>query len=186
MSTFRKKPIEIQAFQIGVDYIPDWAMHKITENTIVLHKNEKGQTYADVVTLEGTMKADYGDYIIKGVKDEIYPCKEDIFKKTYDSVTEKTEKEKLREIFIDAIAGDKKIIIYTLFDDKTIESCVYYNDLGETLNSFDEVFDDDLIAISGLCRIVEAAAIENLSEYFSKSSQEKISNRIYEKTGVRI
>ena len=79
-----------------------------------------------------------------------------------------------------------RIIIYTLFDDKTIESCVYYNNLGETLNSFDEVFDDDLIAITGLCRIVEAAAIENLSEYFSKSSQEKISNRIYEKTGVRI
>ena len=186
MGIFKKKPIQIEAFQMGVDYIPDWAMDKVTEKTIILHKDEEGKTYADIVTLEGTMRADYGDYVIKGVNGEVYPCKEDIFKKTYDSVTEKTEKEKLREIFIDAIAGDKKIIIYTLFDDKTIESCVYYNNLRETLNSFDEVFDDDLIAITCLCRIVEAAAIENLSEYFSKSSQEKISNRIYEKTGVRI
>jgi len=35
-------------------------------------------------TLEGTMKASFGDYVIKGVKGEIYPCKPDIFKQTYE------------------------------------------------------------------------------------------------------
>lgn len=39
-------------------------------------------------TLEGTMKAGYGDYIIKGVKGEFYPCKPDIFLATYEEVIE--------------------------------------------------------------------------------------------------
>ena len=186
MSTFRKKPIEIQAFQIGVDYIPDWAMNKIAENIIVLHKNEKEQTYADVVTLEGTMRADYGDYIIKGVKDEVYPCKEDIFKKTYDIVDEKTEKEKLRDLFVEAIACDKKIVIYTLFDNETIENCIYYNNLGKVFDTFDAGFDDNLESMGGACKIVEAVCVDDLSNYFSDDSQAYISNRIYDKTGIRI
>lgn len=37
-----------------------------------------------ISTLEGKMKADIGDYIIKGVKGEFYPCKPDIFEMTYD------------------------------------------------------------------------------------------------------
>ena len=37
-------------------------------------------------TLEGVMKASVGDYIIKGVHGELYPCKPDIFAKTYDKV----------------------------------------------------------------------------------------------------
>jgi len=39
-----------------------------------------------IVTLEGTMAADIGDYIIKGVNGKLYPCKPDIFAKTYDPV----------------------------------------------------------------------------------------------------
>lgn len=39
-------------------------------------------------TLEGTMIVDYGDYIIKGVKGEFYPCKPDIFEQTYEEVIE--------------------------------------------------------------------------------------------------
>jgi hypothetical protein len=39
-----------------------------------------------IVTLEGTMKADKGDWIIKGVKGELYPCKPDIFEATYEEV----------------------------------------------------------------------------------------------------
>lgn len=56
---------------------------------------DKWQDYVNLVkdkglkiyTLEGTMMADIGDYIIKGVKGEFYPCKPDIFKLTYDEVT---------------------------------------------------------------------------------------------------
>ena len=39
-------------------------------------------------TLEGTMEASTGDYIIKGVNGEFYPCKPDIFEKTYEKVEE--------------------------------------------------------------------------------------------------
>ena len=40
-------------------------------------------------TLEGVMRASVGDYVIKGVNGELYPCKPDIFKKTYDVVDNK-------------------------------------------------------------------------------------------------
>lgn len=39
-----------------------------------------------ITTLEGTMKADKGDYIIKDIQGEIYPCKPDIFRDTYDII----------------------------------------------------------------------------------------------------
>lgn len=41
-----------------------------------------------IPTLEGNMKANIGDYIIKGINGEFYPCKPDIFDKTYEKVTE--------------------------------------------------------------------------------------------------
>ena len=47
---------------------------------------DKGGFY--IPTLEGDMKASIGDYIIKSVNDEFYPCKPDIFDKTYEEVTE--------------------------------------------------------------------------------------------------
>ena len=48
--------------------------------------NVIGFLTADIETLEGTMHADYGDYIIKGVNGELYPCKPDIFEKTYEAM----------------------------------------------------------------------------------------------------
>ena len=44
------------------------------------------QGYIEIETLEGIMKASFGDYIIKGVKGEFYPCKPDIFQATYEEV----------------------------------------------------------------------------------------------------
>ena len=58
---YRKKPVVIEAYQ--------------TEKEVVIH------------TLEGDMKANIGDYIITGVNGEQYPCKPDIFHKTYESVS---------------------------------------------------------------------------------------------------
>ena len=40
----------------------------------------------EIETLEGVMKADKGDWIIKGVKGELYPCKNDVFEMTYEKV----------------------------------------------------------------------------------------------------
>ena len=84
-----KKPVVIEAFRIGIDYIPDWFMDRVSDNTIILHGKSNGfehydDTNCDIQTLEGVMHANYGDYIIKGVKGEIYPCKSDIFEETYE------------------------------------------------------------------------------------------------------
>ena len=46
--------------------------------------NRSGQLVVEIVTLEGIMVAEEGDYIIKGVEGEFYPCKPNIFDKTYD------------------------------------------------------------------------------------------------------
>ena len=57
---YRKKPIVVEAYQ--------------TQKELIIH------------TLEGDLKADPGDYIITGVNGEKYPCKPDIFEKTYEAV----------------------------------------------------------------------------------------------------
>lgn len=85
---YRKQPVVIDAFQLGVDYIPDWFMDAVTANQVILHQNihTQIQTEADIETLEGWHHANGGDFIIRGVKGEIYPCKPDIFKMTYEAV----------------------------------------------------------------------------------------------------
>jgi len=98
MAKYRKKPVEIEAFQMGIDHLPDWFMDKVTSNDIKIKAVEEDEswnpfdfkrTYCLIETLEGRMKGNYGDYIIKEPFDKdrcIYPCKPDIFKKTYDKV----------------------------------------------------------------------------------------------------
>lgn len=82
---YRKKPVIIEAFRFAVDVIPDWFMDEVSKNNIVLYGEEyKPLDYCKIKTLEGTMRGDAGDYIIKGVNGEIYPCKPDIFNKTYE------------------------------------------------------------------------------------------------------
>ena len=88
---YKKKPVVIEAFKLGADPMPDWFMDAVTANDIILHGSSSGfyrcnDTNADIKTMEGWMHADYGDYIIRGVKGEIYPCKPDVFWQTYDAV----------------------------------------------------------------------------------------------------
>jgi len=80
MNKFRKKPVVIEAFRYWVDARPDWFCDKVTTNEIVTH-----ETHCEINTLEGVMRGEVGDYIIQGVKGEIYPCKPDIFDATYES-----------------------------------------------------------------------------------------------------
>lgn len=81
MPKFKKKPIVIEAIQFtgnNFDEICRFAglAVRIVGREQSLHIN----------TLEGIMKASPGDYIIKGVNGEFYPCKPDIFEKTYELV----------------------------------------------------------------------------------------------------
>ena len=83
MPKFRKKPVEIVAHRLGDGGWPDEIWAGVMENTIVLHM-DLDEPHATIQTLEGTMRCNLGDWIIKGVKGEFYPCKPDIFAATYD------------------------------------------------------------------------------------------------------
>jgi hypothetical protein len=84
MSKYRKKPVVIEAVQFdGTDPSVDWLLPQLMAGDI-------GRTHNKlfIKTLEGVMEAAIGDYIIKSVKGEFYPCKPDIFDKTYEVVTD--------------------------------------------------------------------------------------------------
>lgn len=76
---FVKKPIAIEAFQFGVDAPPDWFFKEVIE---VSSDGCSGCIH----TLEGDMWFKYEDYVIKGIYGECYPCRKDIFEKTYEEV----------------------------------------------------------------------------------------------------
>lgn len=81
MKKFRKKPVEIEAIRYDGKNSAD--IHEFCGECAL---EPVGEIYMEIVTLEGTMKAMPGDYIIKGVKGEFYPCKPDIFELTYEEV----------------------------------------------------------------------------------------------------
>lgn len=88
MNKFRKKPVVVEAVQwlnrqIVCPPGPEWFVDAERAGIIRLH----GDTLS-IKTLEGTMEAAVGDWIIRGVKGELYPCKPDIFAATYDPVDE--------------------------------------------------------------------------------------------------
>ncbi len=80
---FRKKPVVIHAFQYGHETAPDWALNAIRDGKISSCR-EAG--YAEIFTLEGTMTARKGDWIVLGIKNELYPVKPDIFEATFEEV----------------------------------------------------------------------------------------------------
>ncbi len=97
MSYFRKKPVLVQAFKLGTDPMPDWFIDARIRNEVVtrdpggcgiLNGKTRNLVCADIKTLEGWMLAAEGDWIIRGVKDELYPCKPYIFALTYEEMLE--------------------------------------------------------------------------------------------------
>lgn len=91
---YRKKPVVIEAVQltnpISLDPKdhPKWFVDAVMNNTITVVRGAftGSVKFAEIKTLEGVMTADVGDYIIQGVKGELYPCKPDIFEKTHEPV----------------------------------------------------------------------------------------------------
>lgn len=86
MAKFKKKPVEVEAFRLGYDIEPEWFIGNSRVCNFIQEKCIDGNVSCDLETLEGTMRANKGDYIIQGVKGEIYPCKADIFEMTYEKV----------------------------------------------------------------------------------------------------
>lgn len=95
---YRKKPVIIEAFQYNGDlkgsdgqyYAPDWAVHAFEENVMYYGSFDAATPPCElfIKTLEGVHHVSVSDYVIKGVQGELYPCKPDIFEKTYEAVEE--------------------------------------------------------------------------------------------------
>lgn len=86
---FRKKPVVIEAVQFtghNAMEIMEWSKSEEMSDDFL------GE-FMEIKTLEGTMRAENGDWIIKGVKGEFYPCKPDIFEATYEPVIEYSQRQ---------------------------------------------------------------------------------------------
>lgn len=88
MSYFTKKPITIEARRMPLsiqdalddaqaEAIVEW----VNEDEHLAYPNSQGMI---ITTLEGNITAKWGDWVIKGIQGEFYPCKPDIFEATYD------------------------------------------------------------------------------------------------------
>lgn len=92
---FRKKPVVIEAFQMTKERCADladwpdwlleaWMLDRGTPGSLYPTKAGMGDGTVSIGTLEGQLLVSFGDWIIKGVKGELYPCKPDIFEATYE------------------------------------------------------------------------------------------------------
>ena len=82
---YRKKPVEIDAIQWVSDNI-EQVYEMLGDNLIINTDEDKDEVKHFINTLEGKMEMSWGDYIIKGVNGEFYPCKPDIFELTYEKI----------------------------------------------------------------------------------------------------
>ena len=93
---YRKKPVVIEAFKYNYNdndnektiAYPHWFIDAVKNDDVHILAPETagGADIIEIKTLEGAMRVSDGDYIIQGIKGEIYPCKPDIFEATYDKV----------------------------------------------------------------------------------------------------
>jgi len=86
MTLYRKKPVVIEAVQWLGDNATELAKFTKGQPGGRYFEVDESEKVVRIQTLEGLMTANLGDYIIKGVKGELYPCKPDIFEQTYEEV----------------------------------------------------------------------------------------------------
>ena len=86
---YRKKPVVIEAVQFtdeNKDQVLNWCQS--IQMNVTNSWEKEGNPAMLIPTLEGEMTASLGDWIIKGISNELYPCKPDIFEKTYEIVSD--------------------------------------------------------------------------------------------------
>lgn len=90
MGKYRKKPVVIEAWQFTKENFTNGTPKEFRNENITLWSQYGGKIIeGEIKTLEGVMVVSENDWIIKGVNGEFYPCKPDIFEKTYEEVKEK-------------------------------------------------------------------------------------------------
>ena len=91
MAQYRKKPVVIEAYQFDnriTNPPPYWLTKAVDAGDVKVFTQRGKVEKMTISTLEGEMTAMPGDWIIQGVKGEIYPCKPGIFSATYEPATE--------------------------------------------------------------------------------------------------
>ena len=99
MNQYRKKPIVVEAFQMTPERREDnrdwpewlnraWNGDPGEPGTVSPAFMARGGRHLEINTLEGVMRIEWGDWIIRGVQGELYPCKPDIFMASYEVVVE--------------------------------------------------------------------------------------------------
>jgi hypothetical protein len=96
MASYRKKPVVIEAFQVTKELVIAWARCQEVKPKEIKELDvwwigdviaEQSSSFGGIVdTLEGKMEFKVGDWLIRGVANELYPCKDAIFKATYEPV----------------------------------------------------------------------------------------------------
>jgi hypothetical protein len=90
---YRKIPVVVEAFLVPTpghapdEPVPPWLVAALLNSSVTVIATGG----LNISTLEGLMRADIGDYVIKGIKGELYPCKPDIFIATYELVREEAQ-----------------------------------------------------------------------------------------------
>ncbi|MDQ0149346.1 hypothetical protein ACFO6R_10190 [Eubacterium multiforme] len=87
MAKYRKKPVVIEAMQFTDETKEDVYLWASEQQMNIEPSYEDGIPCLRIPTLEGEI-CTVGDYLIRGIKGEFYPCKPDIFKQTYEEVVE--------------------------------------------------------------------------------------------------
>lgn len=87
---YRKKPVVVEAAFIkpgNIEKVAEWCGAVLVRNELD-HGNieAEDEVYLLIETLEGNMRASIGDFVIRGVQGEFYPCKPDIFEQTYERI----------------------------------------------------------------------------------------------------
>lgn len=87
---FRQKPVVIEAQELTPESsseVARWCGGRVIKEA---KASDPSDVYVglDIPTLEGVMRANAGDWIIRGVNGEFYPCRDDIFRQTYEAVDE--------------------------------------------------------------------------------------------------
>ena len=107
VAKYRKKPVVIEAVQFAAavydgktwngspfkcDVVPQWLEDAFSNGTVSVHPSDRDYALLAIKAPEGTMIAEPADWIVRGVKGELYPCKPDIFEATYEPVVAPTFK----------------------------------------------------------------------------------------------
>ena len=151
MTRYRTKPIEVEAIQYTGDNereiadfmnVPVPALQTRVDAVLRADGNYRKNCHILINTLEGTMTANYGDYIIKGVKGEYYPCKPDIFDETYEIVEDEIKPRSYTKGILklpEVTDADKEVIRKVMETNDTAMPIIQIHPMKDTIRDIGKV-----------------------------------------------